>query len=115
LLGYWESNERFPVLYSSLSQASATSMTFGNTHFPVFAHAWRASNLFIMLKRKASRQADSAGEIRNELVRLFNEQTEFYRKGGESKHTKSEIAEFEKRRERVRALFAELEQLRKAA
>jgi hypothetical protein len=48
-------------------------------------------------------------------VQLFNEQTEFFRKGGRTKHTKSEIAEYEKRRERVRALFAELEQLRKAA
>ena len=90
-------------------------MTFGNTHFPVFAHAWRASNLFIMLKRKASRQADSAVEIRNELVRLYYEQTEFYRSGGEAKHTKSAITEYEKRREQVRALFAELEQLRTAA
>ena len=70
---------------------------------------------FIMLKRKASRQADRAVEIRDELVRLYNEQTEFYRKGGEAKHTKSAITEYEKRRERVRALFAELEQLRKAA
>jgi hypothetical protein len=68
-----------------------------------------------MLKRKASRQGDRAVEIRNELVQLFNEQTEFFRKGGRTKHTKSEIAEYEKRRERVRALFAELEQLRKAA
>jgi len=92
-------------------------MTFRNTHFPVFAPAWRASNLFIMLKfkRKASRQADRSVEIRDALVRLYNEQTEFYRKGGELKHTKSEIAQFEKRRERVRALYAELEQLRKAA
>jgi hypothetical protein len=90
-------------------------MTFGNTYFPVFACASRASNLFIMLKRKASRQADRAVEIRNELVWLYHEQTEFYRKGGESKHPKSAITEYEKRRERVRALFAELEQLRKAA
>jgi hypothetical protein len=37
---------------------------------------------------------------------------EFYRKGGRPKHTNSEIAEFEKRRDRVRALFAELEQVR---
>jgi hypothetical protein len=51
--------------------------------------------------------------FRNELVRLYNEQTEFYKEGGESKHTKSAITEYEKRRERVRALFAELEQLRK--
>ena len=54
-------------------------------------------------------------EIRNELVRLYYEQTEFYKSGGESTHMKSAITEYEKRRERVRALFAELEQLRKAA
>ena len=48
-------------------------------------------------------------------MQLYNEQTEFYRKGGRAKHTKSEIAEFEKRRERVRALFEELEQVRNVA
>jgi hypothetical protein len=59
---------------------------------------------------------DRAVQIKNELVQLYNEQTAFYGKdGGRSNHTKSEIAEFEKRRERVRELFAELEQLRNVA
>ena len=49
-------------------------------------------------------------QIKNELAKLFHEQAEFYRKGGRSRHTKDDIAEFEKRRERVRALFRELEQ-----
>jgi hypothetical protein len=62
-----------------------------------------------------SKNNDRAVQIKNELVQVFNEQTEFFRKGGRAKHTKSEIAEYEKRRERVRALFAELEHLRKAA
>jgi len=53
---------------------------------------------------------DRAAQIKNELVQLYNKQTEFYRKGGLSRHTKDEIAEFEKRRERVRALFREVEQ-----
>jgi len=48
--------------------------------------------------------------IKNELAKLFNEQAAFYRKGGRARSTKDEIAEFEKRRERVRALFKELEQ-----
>jgi hypothetical protein len=62
-----------------------------------------------------SKKNDRAARIKNELVQLFNEEAEFFRKGGQAKHTKSEIAEYEKRRERVRALFAKLEQLRKAA
>jgi len=66
-------------------------------------------------KWKASRENDRAVQIKNELVQLYNEQTEFYRKGGRPKHTSSEIAEFEKRRERVRALFAELEHVRSVA
>jgi hypothetical protein len=68
---------------------------------------------FIMsYKWNASTENDRAVQIKNELVQLYNEQTEFYRKGGRPKHTNSEIAEFEKRRDRVRALFAELEQVR---
>ena len=47
--------------------------------------------------------------MKNELVQLYNQQTEFHKKGGRSKHTEAEIAEYEKRRERLRALFAELE------
>jgi hypothetical protein len=52
--------------------------------------------------------------IRNELVRLFTEQTEFFRKGVRGTHTESELAEYDKRRE-LRRLFRELDELRKAA
>jgi hypothetical protein len=64
-------------------------------------------------KWNGSTQNDREVQIKNELVQLYNEQTVFYGNGGQSKHTKSEIAEFEKRRERVRERFAELEELRK--
>jgi hypothetical protein len=66
-------------------------------------------------KRDSFARNDRSSQIRDELVQLYNEQTEFYRKGGRAKHTKNEIAEFEKRRERVRALFEELEQVRNVA
>ena len=55
-----------------------------------------------------------SSQIREELVRLFFEQTEFYRDGARTKHTETELAECEKRRERIRGLFAELDELRKA-
>ena len=54
-------------------------------------------------------------EIQNELARLYNAQTEFYRKGSRAKNSNHEIAEFEKRREQIRALFKELEHLRNEA
>jgi hypothetical protein len=54
-----------------------------------------------------------SSQIREELVRLFFEQTEFYRDGARTKHTETELAECEKRRERIRGLFAELDELRK--
>lgn len=49
-------------------------------------------------------------QIKEELTQLFNQQTEFYRRGGRTKLSASEIAQFDKRRQRIRALFAELEQ-----
>jgi hypothetical protein len=68
------------------------------------------------MDKRASRQHGSrAAEIKNELLQLYNEQADFYRKGGRSKHTMAEVAEHEKRRERVRKLFEELEQTRDAA
>jgi hypothetical protein len=67
------------------------------------------------MDKRASRQHDRAAEIKNELVQVYSQQAEFYRKGGRSKHTMAEIAEHEKRRERVRKLFEELEQTRDAA
>ena len=54
-------------------------------------------------------------EIKSELARLFCEQTAFFQKGRRAKHTEIELAEYEKRRERIRDLFAELEQLAKVA
>ena len=62
-----------------------------------------------------SRRKDQSVQIKDELMHLFNLQAEFFRKGSRSQHTKTEIAEYEKRRERARALFAELDRLRKAA
>ena len=62
-----------------------------------------------------SKTNDRAVQIKHELVQLFNEQTEFFRKDGRTKHTKSEVAEYEKRRERIRGLFAELSEMRKVA
>jgi hypothetical protein len=58
---------------------------------------------------------DRASQIRDELARLYNEQTEFYRNGARAKHTETEIAECEKRRQVIRGLFAELDEVRKAA
>jgi hypothetical protein len=54
-------------------------------------------------------------QIKNELARLFKEQTEFFRSGARAKHTDTEVAEYEKRRLLIRELFAELEELREAA
>ena len=52
-------------------------------------------------------------QIKSELGRLFNEQAAFFKKGNRAAHTNTEIAEHEKRRERIRELFAELDELRK--
>jgi hypothetical protein len=54
---------------------------------------------------------DRSAQIRNELAQLYKEQTEFYRNGARAEN---EIAEYEKRRERIRELFAEQDELRKA-
>jgi hypothetical protein len=53
-----------------------------------------------------------ASHIRNELARLYNEQTEFYRNGARAKHTETEIVECEERRQVIRGLFTELDELR---
>ena len=54
-------------------------------------------------------------EIKRELARLFSEQAAFFQKGRRAKHTETELAEYEKRRERIRDLFAEIDELRKTA
>ena len=51
-------------------------------------------------------------ERRAELGRHLAQQMEFFRT---TSHTPDELREYAKSRERVRELFAELEQLRKAA
>ena len=51
-------------------------------------------------------------EIGNELMRLLDQQTEFLSK---TAPTPEELSEYERWRERTRELFAELEQLAKAA
>ena len=52
-------------------------------------------------------------QIKSELGRLFNEQAAFFKKGNRAAHNLAEVAEYEKRRERIRELFAELNELRK--
>ena len=54
-------------------------------------------------------------EISNELARLMAEQTEFFKKGAWAKHAQVELHGHEVLRDRVRELFAELEQSRKPA
>jgi hypothetical protein len=54
----------------------------------------------------------SRAEIGIELSRLIARQTEFFRKGDP---TPAEVQEFERADERIRQLFADLEQLNKAA
>ncbi len=58
---------------------------------------------------------DRSRQIRDELARLYNAQTEFYRDSARAKPTETERVRFEKRRERILELFAELHGLRKAA
>ena len=60
-------------------------------------------------------RSDRLSHIRNELLQLFNQQTEFFRKGARVGHTTEELREYEESRDRVRELFAELERIRKAA
>jgi hypothetical protein len=57
-----------------------------------------------------SESSQQTKQIKDELTQLFYKQTEFYRRGGRTKCTASEIAEFDKRRQRIRELFAKLEQ-----
>jgi hypothetical protein len=54
-------------------------------------------------------------QIRVELTQLFEEQVEFFRKHSLGELPPVEHSKYEKRRERIRELFAELTKLRKAA
>jgi hypothetical protein len=59
------------------------------------------------------RHEERKAEISRELTQLFNEQTQFFRKG--PRHSAEELRDYEAARARVRELFDELERLRKAA
>jgi hypothetical protein len=65
-------------------------------------------------KRDTFPRNDRASQIRDELATLYTELTEFYRNGARATHTKVEIVECEKRRQFIRELYAELDELRKA-
>ena len=80
---------------------------------PSLRALWSTPKSFIMSDDISG--SERVSQIRNELARLFTEQTEFFRKGGRAKQTQAAIAEYETRRERIRRLFAELDELRKAA
>ena len=57
-------------------------------------------------------QNERSFKISAELGRLLAEQTDFFKK---TEHTSDELREYRRSRERVRELFTELEQSRKAA
>jgi hypothetical protein len=67
------------------------------------------------VRRDILTRSDRLSQISNELLQLFNQQTELFAKGGRAKQTQTAISEYEMRRERIRGLFAELDELRKAA
>ena len=60
-----------------------------------------------------SKLAGRKDQIKSELGKLFNEQAPFFKKGNRAAHNPTEVAEYERRRERIRELFAELDELRK--
>jgi len=66
-------------------------------------------------KEGISRRNDRSSQIRDELARLYFEQTEFYRDGARANHTQTGLAECENRRQLIRGLFQELDELRKTA
>jgi hypothetical protein len=66
-------------------------------------------------KENISRPNDRSSQIRDELASLYTEQSDFYRDGTRTKHTQTELAECENRRQLIRRLFQELDELRKTA
>jgi hypothetical protein len=64
-------------------------------------------------KDHISRSNDRSSQIRDELATLYTEQSDFYRDGARTKHTPAELAECENRRQLIRRLFQELDELRK--
>jgi hypothetical protein len=59
------------------------------------------------------RHKERKAGISRELTQLFNEQTQFFRKG--PRHSEEELRDYEATRVRIRELFDELERLRQAA
>ena len=60
-------------------------------------------------------ERDSISQIKVELSRLFEEQVEFFRKRSIGELAPIEHHKYEKRRERIRQLFAELNGMGKVA
>jgi hypothetical protein len=60
-------------------------------------------------------ERDRISEMKVELTRLFEEQVEFFRKRTLGEIAPVEHHKYEKRRERIRQLFAELSGMRKVA
>ena len=71
--------------------------------FPVMSKGQNVSN-----PRRVS-------QIKTELADLFKAQTQFFKRGTRARHTDDDIEEYEQRREQIRQLFAELEDLQKVA
>ena len=60
-------------------------------------------------------ERDRISQMKIELTRLFEEQVEFFRKRRFGQLVPVEHRQYEKRRERIRQLFAELSGMRKVA
>ena len=60
-------------------------------------------------------EPDRVSQIKTELTRLFEEQIEFFRKRRLGERAPIEHRQYEKRRERIQQLFAELLGMRKVA
>jgi hypothetical protein len=60
-------------------------------------------------------ERDRISQMKIELTRLFEEQVEFFRKRSLGELAPIEQRHYEKRRERIRQLFAELYGMRKVA
>jgi len=60
-------------------------------------------------------ERDRTSQMKIELTRLFEEQVEFFRKRSLSELSPIDHRQYEKRRERIRQMFAELTGMRKVA
>jgi hypothetical protein len=64
---------------------------------------------------EASIERDRISQVKVELTRLFEEQVDFFRKRSRGEVAPFEHHKYEKRRERIRQLFAELYGMQKVA